>query len=100
MEHKNDPRIYQNRPPASVGAAKSIQMIKNTFPTPPSLIFHSFLIYFGPVLKRFSAKNKIRTDKYIKERPYVQITYEEGNEPMFKEWKEYVCFPKDPSKYT
>ena len=43
---QNEPQIHQNRYPASIGPAKSIPMIKNTFPTPPkpqcSLIFDIF----------------------------------------------------------
>ena len=48
---QNEPQIHQHRPPASIGPAKSIPMIKNTLPTPPkpqvSLIFDVCWTSFG-----------------------------------------------------
>ena len=50
---QNDSQTHQNRPPASVGAAKSIQTIKNTFRSPRkphfSFIFELFWTSFGHV---------------------------------------------------
>ena len=74
---QNEPQIHQTRPPASIGPAKSIPMIKNTLPTPPkpqfSFIFDLFWTSFGHV---FDLKSI-----------YVQ-THIECNDPMFKSHNE------------
>ena len=74
---QNDPQIHQKRPPASIGPAKSIPMIKNTLPTPPrpqfSLIFKLFGTSFG---YDFQLKSV-----------YVR-TRIESNDPMFELHKE------------
>ena len=74
---QNEPQIHQNRPPASIGPAKSTPMIKNTLPTPPkprfSFIFDLFWTSFGHV---FDLKSI-----------YVQ-TRIESNDPMFKSHNE------------
>jgi uncharacterized pyridoxamine 5'-phosphate oxidase family protein len=90
---QNEPQIHQNRPPASIGLAKTIPMIKNTIPTPPkpqfSFIFDIFSTNFGHV---FDLKSI-----------YVQ-TCTESNDPMFKSHnKEKVttlCSNNEESTYV